>query len=480
MKILLVQDEGLNIDLEKASNILNSICENTKFENYNIPINLNSPSSHINLEREINILKQKISNIERDYTLYLTYRRYSDNYFAHSRENTMIWSFWGWQYYTNLPLENGLFYIIADILALRLDRSFRHDEVTGCIYDFLSDKTGIDIGMKMAHICESCYKRLQDKIKKSTALEGILFALVKILDLLSNASRWNKSIFDVYENREKYDLDWSTFEDKVAEIYRKLGANVKQNVKLAGFQLDIYLEEETPSKQKVRTVVECKFYSKQKVGNRVVNDFYRIVETLKEKGLIDKGIIVSYSGFSQDAYLVARETGVELLTFDDLNQKVKEIPEEKPIKEAEYLIKEKVQQKEKKKEKSPDIFVIMPFSPELDDVYHLGIREVVESLNYSCKRVDEMEFTGDILDEIYNSIINSKIIVAEVSNPNPNVYYEVGYAHALNKPVILITKEVSSTPFDLKMYNHIVYDNIVNLRKNLKRRLEVILSGYGV
>ncbi len=271
-------------------------------------------------------------------------------------------------------------------------------------------------------------------------------------------------------------LDWSTFEDEVAQIYRELGAKVKQNVKLAGFQIDLYLEEETPSKQKVRTAVECKFYRRQKVGNKIVNDFYRVIKTLKEKGLVDKGIIVSYSGFSQDAYLVSKETGIELLCFNDLKQLTKKIPK-KHTEKVETLIKQRAELSEKKKEKSPDIFVIMPFSPELDDVYHLGIREVAESLKCSCKRVDEMEFTGDILDEIYNSIVNSKIIIAEVSSPNPNVYYELGYAHALRKPVILITKDISASPFDLRMYNHIIYENIVDLRKKLKRRLEVLLSG---
>ena len=342
----------------------------------------------------------------------------------------MIWSFWGWEYYTNLPIENGVFYIVADILALRIDRSFRHDELTGCIYDFLWDKTGIDMGMKMAHICGECLERIKNKAERSETLGKIIIDLIEILNILSNASRWSKSVFDVYKDKDILDLDWSTFEDKVAQLYRKLGAKVKQNVKLAGFQIDVYLEEETPSKQIVRTAVECKFHRKGKVGNKIVNDFYRVIKTLKEKGLIDKGIIVSYSGFSQDAYLVSQETGIELLCFNDLRQRAKEIPEEH-VEKAETLINQKVSQLEKKREKSPDIFVIMPFSPELDDVYHLGIRDVAESLNCSCKRVDEMEFTGDILDEIYNSISNSKIIIAEVSNQNPNVYYELGFAHGL-------------------------------------------------
>lgn len=472
MRILLIQDEGMNINIEKSAKLLNSICNAVEFESYHIPINLDSPSTYINLEKEVIILNQKTHSIERNYTLYITRRRYNDNYFAHSSKNTMIWSFWGWKDYTNLPLENGLFYVIADILALKLDRSFRHYKLTGCIYDFLWDKTGIDIGMKMAHICEECLTRVKDKLEDKKSL-SILSDLIKILDLLSNSSRWGRSVFEV-ERDNLAVLDWSIFEDEVAQIYRELGCYVKQNVKLAGFQIDIYLEEETPSGQRIRSVVECKFFQKAKVGNRIVNESYRVVQTLKEAGLVDKGIIVSYSGFSEDAFLVSKTTGIELVLFKDLQQRVK-FPREKLKKSAESIIKEKELQIKEKQAKSPDIFVIMPFSPDLDDVYHLGVREVAEKLNLSCRRVDEMEFVGDILDEIYNSITNARIIIAEMSLPNPNVYYELGYAHALGKPVILITKDISSTPFDLRAYNHIVYKNIRELRQKLKNRFEAII-----
>jgi len=480
MKILLIQDEGIEIDLERCSNILNGICNTIKFESYKNAVTLGSLSTHINLKKEINLLNQKVSSIEKDYTLYVTYRRYGDNYFIHSAQKTMILSFFGWDSYTNLPLENGLFYFIARLLAGRLEVSYyRHQRLTGCIYDLLGMKTDVDVGMRTGYICENCFKsRIKTNVKKSKALSNILPDLMGILNLTSNASKWGESVFELEKDKSLVGLNWSTFEDEVAQFYRELGANIKQNVNLSGFQTDIYLEEETPSKQKIRTVVECKFY-KSKVGNRIVNDFSRIVQTLKESGLVDKGIIVSYSGFSQDAFLVSKETGIELLRFEDLKERVgiKKIPQEEKLKKStELIIEEKELQIKERKEKSPKIFVLMPFSPDLDDVYHLGIRETAKILNCSCERVDEIEFVGSILDKIYNSIVNSKIIIAEVSSTNPNVYYELGYAHALNKSVILITKDISSTPFDLHGYNHIVYRNIIDLREKLKSRLEVLLG----
>ncbi len=113
----------------------------------------------------------------------------------------------------------------------------------------------------------------------------------------------------------------------------------------------------------------------------------------------------------------------------------------------------------------------MPFSPELDDVYYLGIYETAKALRYSCKRLDEAQFVGNILDKICEFIKNSKFVLAEISYPNENVYFELGYAYALGKPTILITKNISSTPFDVRGLNHIIYTNIRDLRNKLKNSL---------
>jgi hypothetical protein len=248
-------------------------------------------------------------------------------------------------------------------------------------------------------------------------------------------------------------------------------------VNLAGFQIDLLVEEETPSKQKIRSAIECKFYDK-KVGNKIVNDFARIVKTLKDSRIVDKGMIVSYSGFSQDAFAVSETTGIELLHYRDLEQRARKrerLPKKEPEKTLEEILEEKVLDVEKRKERSPKIFVLMPFSTDLDDLYYLGILETARKLNCSCDRVDEIEFTGSIMEKIYESITNARAIVAEVTSQNLNVYYEVGYAHALNKPTILITKDVNNAPFDLSGYNHIIYKDIRDLRCKLENRLKAIL-----
>jgi len=81
------------------------------------------------------------------------------------------------------------------------------------------------------------------------------------------------------------------------------------------------------------------------------------------------------------------------------------------------------------------------------------------------------------MDEILYYIDRAPVLVAEMTDKNPNVYYEVGIAHGKKKEVILITKKGSVIPFDLKSKNHIIYENIHDLEEMLVRRLRAIEQG---
>jgi hypothetical protein len=269
---------------------------------------------------------------------------------------------------------------------------------------------------------------------------------------------------------------WRRFEEEVAAAYRALGASVRSNLNLAGFQIDLLVQEETQSKQKLRLAVECKFY-KEPIGNRVVNDFARVSATLKQANLADRGVLISHAGFTPDATLVAASLGIDLLTLDDLRQQIPQPPARTPVTPALDPTGVSSDSTTHAARTTSRYFVVMPFAPEFDDVYHLGIRETISELGGSCERADEIQYTGGILEKIYDSIRRADVIVAEVSHANPNVYYEVGYAHALSKPVILITRDIRSSPFDLRGYNHIVYASIVDLRRRLGEMLRQIDRG---
>lgn len=123
------------------------------------------------------------------------------------------------------------------------------------------------------------------------------------------------------------------------------------------------------------------------------------------------------------------------------------------------------------------VFVLMPFSKEVDHVYFSGIKPCVESCGLTCERVDEQHFTDSILSTIFENIKKARFIVAEMTGKNPNVFYEVGYAHAINKPVILIADNLKDIPFDLKDKPHIEYNGDIEVLKTmLAMRLRGLIS----
>jgi len=110
----------------------------------------------------------------------------------------------------------------------------------------------------------------------------------------------------------------SELERQVTDAYRQMGARkVEHDVELAGNQIDVYVELETPGGLLHRIAVEAKDWSKP-VGIDVVNGFALIAGLLRSKGLIDEGIIVSASGFSKQARNAAKEHGIRLLDPADL------------------------------------------------------------------------------------------------------------------------------------------------------------------
>lgn len=118
-------------------------------------------------------------------------------------------------------------------------------------------------------------------------------------------------------------------------------------------------------------------------------------------------------------------------------------------------------------------FVLMPFHDNFNDIYRLGIKETANAVGIKAERVDEQIFREGMLDRIYRQIDVSDIVIADMSDQNANVFYEVGYAHGREKLCILLTKDAADIPFDLKHYRHIVYGNSIdNLRKLLTEELK--------
>lgn len=118
-------------------------------------------------------------------------------------------------------------------------------------------------------------------------------------------------------------------------------------------------------------------------------------------------------------------------------------------------------------------FVIMPFAESFDDIFKIGIKATARENNIEAYRLDEELFDEGMLDKIYNEIESCDFIIADLSDKNPNVFYELGFAHAIGKLCILITQSAENIPFDLKHKRHIVYGtSITHLKEQLSKNFE--------
>ena len=125
----------------------------------------------------------------------------------------------------------------------------------------------------------------------------------------------------------------------------------------------------------------------------------------------------------------------------------------------------------------PFAFVLMPFDSGFSDIYKFGIKQTAEELGVVAERVDEQHFSESILERVYRQIENSDFVVAEMTGKNPNVFYEVGYAHAKGKLCALITQDAGDIPFDLKHHPHVVYDgSIADLKDKLRPKIEWMIG----
>ncbi|MEM1953580.1 MAG: toll/interleukin-1 receptor domain-containing protein [Candidatus Caldarchaeum sp.] len=128
------------------------------------------------------------------------------------------------------------------------------------------------------------------------------------------------------------------------------------------------------------------------------------------------------------------------------------------------------------------VFVILPFSAEFDSVYSV-IKASVETLGASVGavgptvyRVDEIAKPGNIIEAVFESIETADLIICDISGPNCNVMYELGYAHAIRKPVLVISRPGERIPFDIRSVRALIYDPD-NLHTNeFRHRLQKFIA----
>ena len=126
-------------------------------------------------------------------------------------------------------------------------------------------------------------------------------------------------------------------------------------------------------------------------------------------------------------------------------------------------------------------FIIMPYTDKLNPIYENIIKPVIKDLKLECLRADEIFISKPIIEDIWNNIKKARFIIADLTDRNPNVFYELGLAHALNKEVIMLTQDINDVPFDLKHFRIIVYQDSIagadKLKSDLKNFINEQING---
>lgn len=113
------------------------------------------------------------------------------------------------------------------------------------------------------------------------------------------------------------------------------------------------------------------------------------------------------------------------------------------------------------------VFVLTPFLPEFAPAFE-QVRNVCSEIGLTCKRGDEEFVSGEIFPHILKQLVKARLVIANISGRNPNVFYELGIAHALDKPVIILARHTDELPFDVRTKNVVFYSNEKNLASQLK------------
>jgi hypothetical protein len=124
------------------------------------------------------------------------------------------------------------------------------------------------------------------------------------------------------------------------------------------------------------------------------------------------------------------------------------------------------------------VFTIMSFKKEFRDVY-ASYREVCRRFEFEAERTDESTSLERIIPRVEAGLRRSAFVLADVSEWSPNVYYEVGFARALGKDVIMTARKGTQLPFDVGDVPTIFWEDQTDLRESLEKYLASLVGKFG-
>lgn len=127
-------------------------------------------------------------------------------------------------------------------------------------------------------------------------------------------------------------------------------------------------------------------------------------------------------------------------------------------------------------------FTVSQFGGNYDILYNDVIKPICEQMGLKSIRGDEVATNSLIIEDIISLIRSSDVIIVDISPDNPNVFYELGYAHAICKPTILLCEKTcrEKLPFDVSGFRTIFYDDSIGGKKYIEHHLKEHLNALGV
>jgi RNA polymerase sigma factor (sigma-70 family) len=103
-------------------------------------------------------------------------------------------------------------------------------------------------------------------------------------------------------------------------------------------------------------------------------------------------------------------------------------------------------------------FVLMPFGPPFDRYFANIYKPAISDAGLDPARADDLFRPSSILHDIWHHVRTARVLLADLTGTNSNVFYELGLAHAIGKPVVLVSDDIEDVPFDLRGLRILIYD----------------------
>ena len=132
----------------------------------------------------------------------------------------------------------------------------------------------------------------------------------------------------------------------------------------------------------------------------------------------------------------------------------------------------------RKPKENIDVFVLMPFKTKMANVYTNHIKKMGDDLGVSIRRADDNFLPGPFMEKVWDGICAAQLILADCTEKNPNVFYEIVIAHAVGKKVMLITRSEKDIPSDIKNFDYISYVYDPEGTEQLIEKLSEFIKSY--